>query len=337
MRRIDLRSIAGGTSQPLALTPAGKTAGGEILFRGRLPQLVDSLEYEVHLGDAWTEPTRLDVIPLPIIEPKLTATPPDYARSAASSDADKMAGSRQIWVLEGSRVGLEIHCENKSLSGAEVTIDKHKFPLEKQDDDGHRWALSADATPLARIMAPVKYEIQVTDADGLHLPHPIDGYIRIKADRPPTVMASADVQYFLPKSGVPEIKYTVNDDHGVSALRMLVEVVHPGGAIDKSAHPIPLLAKKLTKPALKQSLPLKGAYRLPLDQFQLAKGDQVRLILEATDYRGAQPGKSAQGAPVVLQITDEGGIMAALSETDRHAYDQMNVLIQRQTQTGGLK
>ena len=88
---------------------------------------------------------------------------------------------------------------------------------------------------------------------------------------------------------------------------------------------------------LKPNLPLTGVYRLPLEQYKLAKGDQVRLILEATDYRGDRPGKSSQSETVILQITDEGGIMAALSETDRHAFDQINVLIQRQTQTGGLK
>ena len=51
----------------------------------------------------------------------------------------------------------------------------------------------------------MKYQIQVTDEDGLHLPHPMDGYIRIKIDRPPTIAASVDVQYFLPNTGMPEI------------------------------------------------------------------------------------------------------------------------------------
>ena len=75
---------------------------------------------------------------------------------------------------------------------------------------------------------------------------------------------------------------------------------------------------------LKPSLPLTGTYRLPLEQYKLAKGDQVRLTVEAVDYRGDDPGKPTKSEPIVLQITDESGIMAALSETDRHAYAQMN-------------
>jgi hypothetical protein len=350
VRRVDLRSVTNGVSQPVELAQAMKSANGQMLFKGQLPQLVDSLDFEVHAGDAWTEPTKLEVVPLPVIEPKLTATPPAYARSTALAEQDKSAGSRQLSVLEGSRVDLEINCENKSLAAATLSVlstefdadkkpvtSKKDYPLERQDADGRRWTLTAADTALARIDSLLKYEIQVSDADGLRLPRPLEGSIHIKADRPPTIMASVEVQYFLPTTGVPEINYTANDDYGISALRMYVEVIHPGGSPDTSAEPIPIPKQKLTKPVLKQNLPLTGTYRLALDQFKLVKGDQVRLIVEATDYRGDQPGKSTKSDPVVLQITDEGGIMAALSETDRHAYEQMNVLIQRQTQTGGLK
>jgi hypothetical protein len=347
---ITLRSISNGVSSPLKLAQDSKSADGRTLFRGELPQLVDSVEFEVHAGDAWTESTQLDVIPLAVVEPKLIATPPTYAQAAALVDPEKSAGSRQLSVLEGSRVDLEINCDNKSLTAATLSVTstdfdsdkkavavKKEFPLEKQDADGRRWKLTAADTPLAHVDSLLKYEIQVTDIDGLHLPHPLDGSIRIKPDRPPTVTAAVDVQYFLPNSGVPEISYTASDDYGISAMRLLVEVIHAGSSPEAAAEPIPILKQQLAAPALKPKLPLAGVYRLPLDQFKLAKGDQVRLILEATDYRGDDPGKSAKSDPVVLQITDETGILAALSETDRHAYDQMNVLIQRQTQTGGLK
>jgi hypothetical protein len=337
VKRIDLRSAAGGVGQPVEMKGAGKLPGGEMIFKGKLPQLVDSLEFEVHLGDAWTEPTRLEVIPLPLVEPKLTAAPPAYARSAALAEPDQTAGSHQLSVLEGSRVDLEITCENKPLTAATLTLDKKEFTLEKADAEERRWTLAGKDSPLSRIDSPTKFEVQVTDADGLHLPRPIEGYIRIKPDRPPTVIASVDVQYFLPNSGLPEINYSANDDYGISAVRLYVEVIHPSGTLDSPVEPISIPIQKLAQPVLKPNLPLAGTYRLPLDQFKLAKGDQVKLILEATDYRGDQPGKSTKSDPVILQITDEGGIMAALSETDRHAYEQMNNLIQRQSQTGGIK
>ncbi|HEV2969385.1 MAG TPA: DUF4175 family protein [Pirellulales bacterium] len=337
LKRVDLRSAAGGVAQPVELTEAAKLPGGAMVFKGQLPQLVDSLEFEVHLGDAWTEATRLEAIPLPVVELMLTATPPAYARSAALAEPEQTAGSHQLSVLEGSRADLEITCENKPLSAAMLTMDKKDFPLEKTAADGRRWTLAGKESPLSRIDSPTRFEIQVTDADGLRLPRPVEGYIRIKPDRPPTVNASVDVQYFLPNTGLPEINYSANDDYGISRIQLYVEVIHPGGTSESPAEPIAISKENLAKPLLKPNLPLAGAYRLPLDQFKLAKGDQVKLTLEATDFRGDQPGKSTKSDPVVLQITDEGGIMAALSETDRHAYEQMNTLIQRQSQTGGLK
>jgi hypothetical protein len=349
VKRVELHSPAGGSAQPIELTQSSRSSTGERVFVGQLPQLIDTLEFDAHAGDAWTEPIKLEVIPLPVVEPKLTPTPPAYARSAAMTEQDKAAGMRQLSVLEGSRVDLEVNCANKALTAVTLTLDsmsssadrktgseKKQFNLQPQGSDGRRWTLAADS-PLAHIDARVKYEIQVTDADGLHLPHPIDGSINIKPDRPPTVTASVDVQYFLPNAGAPEIKYSAGDDYGISAMQMYVEVIHPGGNPDTSAEPIPIAKQKLAKPVLTQDLPLSGTYRLPLDQFKLAKGDQVKLTLEATDYRGDQPGKATKSDPVILQITDESGIMAALSETDRHAYEQMNTLIQRQSQTGGLK
>ena len=65
-------------------------------------------------------------------------------------------------------------------------------------------------------------------------------------------------------------------------------------------------------------------------QFKLVKGDQLRVTLEAIDYRGDMPGKPTRSEPLLLNITDESGIMSALSETDLRAAHQMDLLIQRQ-------
>ena len=95
---------------------------------------------------------------------------------------------------------------------------------------GHRWTLTAKDSPLARVDSLLKYEIQVADIDGLRLPHPIEGSIRIKPDRPPTVLASAARRAILPRRTrrVPEVNYIANDDYGISQLRLYVEVIHPG-------------------------------------------------------------------------------------------------------------
>jgi hypothetical protein len=363
--KIELTGISSGISRPIELTAVIPTSGsptsgaapaaadpkaagsfaadapvansGVVLFRARLPELVDSLQLQVFAGDAWTDPARLDVIALPVIEAKLTATPPDYARQSAAA-GDEPAGSRQLSVLEGSRIDLEIECLNKRLTAAKLIVGEKSYPLAERDSDGRHWTLPPAGSPLARIADAVKYEIQVTDEDGLHLPSPMAGYIRIKIDRPPTITASVDVQYFLPNTGVPEIHFTANDDYGLSAIRAIVEIEHEGST---AAAPPPQVIDVLTiaadKPLLPPAIPYSGIYRLPLSALKLVKGDQIKLTLEATDYRGDQPGKSTKSDPLIMQITDQSGIMAALGETDLRAARQMDALIQRQTQAGGLK
>jgi len=350
VRKIELTSVSSGVARPIELTavkpassakpPAADATSADssiAVFSAKLPELVDSLEFQVFAGDAWTDPSSLVVIPLPEIQPKLTPTPPKYARQSPGV-SDEPAGSRQLSVLEGSKVDLEIECLNKRLTDATLTVDKKSYPLAARDSDGRHWALPVAGSPLARIDDVLKYQIQVTDEDGLHLPHPMEGYIRIKIDRPPTIVASVDVQYFLPNTGLPEIRYTANDDYGISAIRATVEIQHEGST---AAEPAPQVLDVLTipadKPLVRPMIPKSGVYRLPLSTLKLVKGDQLKLTLEATDYRGDQPGKTTKSDPLVLQITDESGIMAALGETDLRAAHQMDVLIQRQTQTGGLK
>ncbi len=354
VKRVELKSVAGGDSHPLDLTLDPKAPADHPVFKGQMAQLVDTLDYQVYLGDDWTDPARLEVIPLPEVEVKLVPSPPAYARSA-TSEQDQSAGTRQLAVLEGSHVDLEINCFNKPLTAATLKIERQlprdpkkpdakpevetkQIPLVARDADGHRWGVPAKDSPLARVDSELRYEIQVTDSDGLHLPHPLDGYVRIKVDRPPTVFATVDVQYFLPNQGVPEINYTASDDYGIAGLQMKVDIVHQDSSgVAEPAGPLIALMKPKAEPVLRPKLPLTGTYRLALDQYKLVKGDELRVYILATDYRGDAEGKTTTSEPLVLQITDESGIMAALSETDRHAYEQMNVLIQRQTQTGGLK
>jgi hypothetical protein len=77
--------------------------------------------------------------------------------------------------------------------------------------------------------------------------------------------------------------------------------------------------------------------RVPLAALGLTKGDQVRVTLKATDYRGAGKGQSSTSEPIVLDITDEAGILAALSETDERSAKQLETIIERQLGVGGSR
>ena len=59
----------------------------------------------------------------------------------------------------------------------------------------------------------------------------------------------------------------------------------------------------------------------------------MRIVLEAIDYRG-EPGVSAESEPILLDITDESGILAAVSEGDRRSQEQIDDLIRRQLGIG---
>jgi hypothetical protein len=68
-------------------------------------------------------------------------------------------------------------------------------------------------------------------------------------------------------------------------------------------------------------------YPLSLSGFDLRLGDQVRIELQATDYRGETPGKSAVSEAVILTVTDESGFLAASTETDQRSAEQLDAII----------
>jgi hypothetical protein len=305
-------------------------------FRGRLPELVESLEFQVIAGDAWAEPSRLDVIALPTIEPEFTATPPPYA-VASTGNNDLKPGLLEFSVLEDSWVGLSLTCLNKRLLAATLSIANRKYSLAAIDSDRRRWSLAPAGSPLAQIDRPLHYEIQVTDEDGQILPRPIAGEIRIKAARPPRVEAWSDVKLFLP-TGQPEIQYKVDDDFGISNIRAIVEIHRRNSGADKlDRQALDISATPSGQPIVHPRLPLSALYRLPLSTLKLKKGDGIKVEIEANGYRGNRTGQPTRSDPISLQITDESGILAAIGQIDAQAARQLDRLIDGQMRVGGVK
>jgi hypothetical protein len=93
------------------------------------------------------------------------------------------------------------------------------------------------------------------------------------------------------------------------------------------------------KPVLADRLPLASRHVLSLSPWKLAKGDRVRLTLEVTDYRG----ENEQGEPVgrshvaeglVLEISDESGVLAAIGQADERSEQRLTDIIKRQLGIG---
>jgi len=346
-----LGQIAGQLEQRLAAWPG--EAAGTAVYAGQLPRLVSPLQYQLYVGDGWTDPAAVAMIPLPVVESQLTAVPPSYARTASDKPPDPAA--RQISVLEGSEVQLAIECTNgKPLSSAWLTIlgqeSPQRYDLTSPDEARLRWSLSADHSPLARVLEPVRFEVQVTDQDGLHLETPIRGYVRIKQDRPPVCGATVVHKVVLP-TAKPKIEYRVNDDYGIAKilLHVAVERERPGsgeateGEANMENQALPLLATG--QPVLPGSLPVDERYVFDLAALQierdgqlqpanLAKGDRLKLTLEAVDYRGDLPGESYQSDPLILEISDEAGVLAAISEADEKSEQRLTDIIKQQLGIG---
>lgn len=335
--QVRLRS-AGGPEADLDLRPEPDRPAGT--FSARLPRLLESVEVEVLAGDAWTDPVTLRVVPLPIVETELSATAPSYARGAAVAAEQPARGARQIAVLEGSRVSLGVSCGNKRLESATLVVDGTEHPLRSTGRDGV-WTLPAEGSPLERIVQPVRFEIRVVDEDGLAPEAPVTGSIRLKSDAPPQVFADMQTRLTLPE-GAPRLDWTVGDDHGISAVKLLVEPLQAPGPGGETAAPRaePRTIEVAGVPADgwvgADSLPLKGSAPIPLKPLGLRKGDQVRVTLQATDYRGESEGRTISSDPIVVDVTDEPGLLASLYESDERGARQLDAILDRQLQTGAL-
>lgn len=331
MGAAEFMSLEADRRKDIALLPtesAGHISPFVEKYTGELPQLLGDVDVHFQLGDAYTDRARIQAIPLPVVEIEPTVIPPSYALRSAVPPQDTDA-KQQLAVLEGSRVELRVFCSNKRLVSAVLLIDNQEYPLAAEKNDPRRWVLSGHDSPLARVTAPVKYRLQVTDEDGLNLPQPLEGFVRIRPDRKPAIAADLVAQHWLP-SGTPEIDFRASDDFGLARLVLHVEIAGSGEAREPAT--VTLREWKTETGLVARD---EGIYPLSLSPFKLTKGDQVRLVLEAIDYRGDDEGQSTTSEPLVLNITDESGILAATAELDERSARQLDAILK--LETGGTR
>jgi hypothetical protein len=321
------RSGGAGERRETAATSGGHGAPGEgrAVYTGELPRLLDPVMCQVFAGDDATDPARIDVIPLPLVHTVLRATPPAYAAvEEEEAMEEEVSASRQLAVIEGSRVDVRLVSPNKRLHAATLLAGGEEHALRPEDARGMSWRLEAAGTPFASIAAPLRYEARVVDADGLAPEAPIEGFISIKADRAPRVTAALVSQYVLP-SAKPAVAYGVVDDYGIARLGIRHEVLRAGGGTERGEAVI------FEKPAGERAERLlRDRWVLDLAPLRLAKGDQLKVTLEAIDYRGGLDGKAVASEPLVLHVTDERGVLAAMVESDERSARELDAIIERQ-------
>jgi hypothetical protein len=323
---VRVKAINRGDETELALTPDSSRPG---VFAGQLERLVDSIDFQVYLGDAWTDAARVAVIPLPVVDLSLDVLPPPYAAGVEAAD-DSPAGARQISVIEGSGVDLHL-TSDKPLASARLLVAGRSYPLVRGSVPGANvaagepWRLPRKSTPLERIAEPLKYEVEVVDRDGLSLKDPLEGFIRIKADRPPRVTAAVVTEHVLPTAR-PSLSYGASDDYGLARLRLHRQIVRADGGTSDDTIEVPLETRGQKT--------VRSHFSLELSSLELVKGDQLKLTFEALDFRGDTPGKTALSEPLVLHVTDERGVLAAMVEADERSARQLDAIIERQLGIG---
>jgi hypothetical protein len=335
--RVHIRSVDSSISTDVELKLQTTSGNSTASYTGELPRLMDSVTFEVYLGDARSRSLTINAIPLPVVEVDVVVTPPEYAVSRRSLTA---AGStRQISVLEGSRVDISATCLNKELEWVKCWIGDNEYTLVKQKADksasetksGSTWTFNSDGTELESVTEPLKYRIEALDKEGLGLESPIHGTIRLKTDQAPRTAISLRTRRFIP-TGKPPIKWSASDDYGLSKVLATVQVAHADGTSEEKEIEIavPQLAKEVPTN-------LEGLYRLDLEPFKLVKGDELKLTFRAYDYRGKGEPKESFSEPLILQVTDRQGIVAGLLETDEESAKQLDAIIRRELGIGGSK
>jgi hypothetical protein len=329
----------------------------EVVFTGEMSRLMENISYKVFLGDAWTDAATIEMVPLPAVESRLALIPPKYA-SVGKDQFDPTA--RQVSVLEGSSLEIAVHStNNKPLEKVALSVKSGdqaaRLDLKQQDAEGLAWALPAGTSPFKNIRTETRYEIEAVDADGLSPEVPIRGTIRIRPDRPPSGSAEVVHKVVLP-SAEPVIEYRANDDYGLSQIALIAEIerqdpsrlaaettdlgqgtLTPAKEVPAEIHRYSVLPPG--KVVRADRLPLVAGHRLSLSPLKLAKGDRVKLTLEVTDYRGENDAGEPVGAPwqsdpLVLEISDESGVLAAISEADQRSEQRLTDIIKRQLGIG---
>jgi hypothetical protein len=327
----------------IALEPTLTTANSNqrIAFSAVLPTLVDSVEYQIFLGDTWTEPAVIELISRPQLNVEVLVTPPVYARALLTNGGE---GQRVVDVLEGSQVVIQVDCTNdKQLQYVTATVNSNdaiqgSVELSAVNADGRTWRLSGQEwSELSDVRRNLTIEVGVTDIDGLSSIAPLHIDIRVFPDRLPQASLWSESQTFAPQAA-PQIFYRAEDDYGLQGARVTTQMI-PGGEVEQPSVAAGtderVVSHRLdgsAMPVLADSLPLVGETRLDLGARGLSAGDALRVILEVTDYRGSEDGRTVQSDPITLFIVDPIRVLEKILENDWKTVEALDQALDWQVQ-----
>lgn len=326
---IGFANLSGVNSDAANRVNLSPKAGEPSYFTGEITHVADSFRVRFQFGDAISDAAEVVIVPLPLVDIHWSITPPSYAAAAAKSDTD--GGSRQLSVLEGSTAKLALSCSNKALKSAQIIVNGSAAPLRLvKATDSAEWMLPV-GTQFDSIREALKYEIQVVDEDGLSMEPAITGQIRLRTDRLPRIVASAVTRQVLP-TATPKLDYAAGDDFGVAKIVAVIQISREDGTSIRHE----VVSKRIDDKDQPQTI-VRGQIPVSLSPFELQKGDEVKVTLEVTDWRGSIPGQKGLGESVTFNVTDLNGILAQTGDEDKKTAKQLDEILRRELGIGGEK
>ncbi len=314
--RVKVRTASSGLSTQVELYPL---KDAPTLYTGQLPRASDKFSFQVFLGDAHTDPRPVRLIPLAVVAVDFEIKTPEYAAAEFAAIPKR----RGAWVaLEGSCVVPVVTATNKTLRSAQFTVDEQDYPMEQ---DRNRFVLRGTGNPLNKVDNTVRWEVQVTDGDGLSLERPVAGVLQVRADQPPNIAIATATRMVWPEAE-PKIRYKALDDYALDRVTatMSVQRLGEGGADAQPERKLDIAA------AVNHGREIEGTFNLDIDKLGVTKGDRIYISFEALDYRGDFPGLTMQSEPMVLEVSDREGVLESLREQEEEIERKLDQIIDAQ-------
>jgi hypothetical protein len=247
-------------------------------------------------------------------------------------------GMRQFSVIEGSQVRMKARSD-KPLREAVIMLEDKPYKMLRHGSSTEAsevWMLAEEETPLTAVLQPLRFSLQVTDQEEQQMERPIEGVIRIQPDMPPRVAAATRTPHVVP-TAQPTIYLRATDDFALGRIWLACEITRgdpsSGDAPQGEARTAEVTVYQLATDE-KPKRNIENDYAFDLAPLKLTKGETLKVTVWAKDFRGNREGKSTSAEPLIYHVTDEQGILATMSESDKHSARELKIMIQRQLGIG---
>jgi len=275
----------------------------------------DAVEFRFVTSDAATDfgAVRL-VAPPTVVSAEVQIDAPEYARAMVkpiTASLGDCSGSRGILrdaVLEGSRVGFDLHLSRaipfdaahspiKRVNSGDAATDADAT-IAVDPQDGAHWHISCTATK------PTRLALELIDADGIQRDEPVVLAFDTVADRAPTATIAEPVQdESIVADAKIEMRAETRDDIGLKAAGIEIAT-----RIGKDAADSLVFEEPAKLASTEVAVDATCERTLDVSKLKLSAGDSVLLRGYAEDfYAGAAPATHGRvrSAPRILRIVGE--------------------------------